>query len=91
MKTFFFYGQYQKGRLNRVCTIYQVKRNTPVYVGKVQFSTASTTGDSSEVFQKLMELGYIPKKAYKLSQRPWSGAGYYCKEVEELGYKIFEL
>ena len=91
MKTFFFYGQYQKGQLNRVCTIYQVKRNTPVYVGKVQFSTASTPGDRSEVFQKLIELGYIPKKMYNLSKCSWSGAGYYCKEVEERGYKIFEL
>lgn len=91
MKTFIFKAEYQKGYNNRICRVYRIKRNNPIYLGSHSFCTASCRGNRSEVFNALIEWGYIPKGLFTASVSSWSGAGYYCPKVEEKGYKIIEI
>lgn len=91
MKTFVFTKKYQKGRNNVFIRIYKIVKNNPVYIGYTEFSSSSTMGDESEVFHKLIELKYIPKKLYKTSECSWRGAGYYCHEIKDKGYNIIGL
>lgn len=72
------------------CTIYKIVKNIPEYIGFVDYNTASTRGAISEVFNKLMDLKYIPKKYYNSSKTDWSSGGYYFGEVCEK-YSIREL
>ena len=72
------------------CSIYKITKNIPEYVGFIDYSTASTCGAISEVFNKLMDLKYIPKKYYNSSKSDWCSGGYYFGEVCEK-YKIIEL
>lgn len=64
-------------------TIYELKKNEPVFVGFANWHTGSFRGGDSEVMNKLIELGLIPKKYYNYSESDWRGAGYYCPEVAE--------
>lgn len=91
MKTFVFTKKYQKGRKNVFIRIYKIVKNEPTYIGYTEFSSSSTMGDESEVFHKLIELKYIPKKLYNTSKCSWRGSGYYCSDVEKMGYKIIGL
>lgn len=75
---------------NRECTIYRIKNNRPQYVGTVKYCTASTQGAKAEVFQYLMEKGYIPKKYYNSSKCDFMGAGYFFGEVTKI-YDIIEV
>lgn len=92
MKTFIYKEtkHHNRTKNNRECTIYKIKNNRPQYVGTVEYSTASTKGAEAEVFQYLMENGYIPKKYYTSSKCDFMGAGYFFGEVTEL-YNIIEV
>lgn len=35
--------------------------------------------------------GELPKSYYNLSRTSWSGGGYYCKEVEKKGVRIYGM
>lgn len=70
--------------------IYRLKKNVPYLIGTVEWQTASYRGAVSEVFNKLMELGEIPKKFYNSSISEWRGRGYFAGEVTEK-YDIREL
>lgn len=63
--------------------IYTIKKGVLVRCGAATWHTSSTCGEKSEVFQKLMELGYIPKKYEKSSVCAWRGAGYFAGSVCE--------
>jgi hypothetical protein len=75
---------------NRELTIYQIKNNTPKYIGSLEYSTGSTRGAQHEAFNYLMGSGYIPKKYYNSSKCSWMGAGYFFGEVTKL-YNIIEI
>ena len=68
--------------------LYQVKRNELHYVGHSEFRYGRSKGVESEALMKLIELKLIPKKYAKTSACDWRGAGYYCSEIEDAGYKI---
>lgn len=92
MKTYIYTTEKRHTReLNRYCRIYRVKNNVPQYIGEVEFSTGSYRGEDSEVFNKLIEIGQIPKSYYNLSKCEWRGPGYYCKEVEKKGVRIYGM
>ena len=92
MKTFIYKETRYPNRTrnNREVTVYKLRNNTPEYIGFFAYSTASTRGAKHEVFNYLMNNGYIPKKYYKSSECGWMGAGYFFGEVTE-HYNIFEI
>ena len=79
-----------KTRNNRELTIYRIKNNIPVYIGSYEYSTGSTRGAKHEVFNYLMNNGYVPKKYYKSSECAWMGPGYFYGDVEN-HYNIIEV
>lgn len=81
---------HNRTRNNREVTIYRIKNNLPVYVGTAEFSSGSTRGAQHEVFNYLMDNGYIPKKYYNSSCDPWTGPGYFFGEVTNY-YNIVEI
>lgn len=97
MKTFVYTEERRPNRVrnNRVLRIYRIINNAPKFLGSLEYTTGSTPGSDSEVFQWLINNGYVPKKYYNLSRSEsrgdWCGAGYYCPEVEAKGIKIIEL
>lgn len=91
MKTFIYKETaYYRKHNNRELTIYQVKKNTPCYVGTLEYTTGSTKGAKAEVLQFLIDNKYIPKKYYYSSECSWRGAGYYGGIVVDK-YKIIEI
>ena len=92
MKTFIYkeVAFHNRTRNNREVTVYQIKQNKPLYIGFFSYSTASTRGAQHEVFNYLMNNGYIPKKYYKSSECAWRGAGYFFGEVEN-HYSIIRI
>ena len=92
MKNFIYkeIKHHNRTRNNRELTIYKVKNNMPEYIGTLEYSTASTRGAQHEVFNYLMNNGYIPKKYYKSSECAWRGAGYFDGNVTKL-YNIIEI
>lgn len=73
--------------MNRFCRIYRVKNNVPQYIGEVEFSSGTTRGAASEVFNKLIELGHLPKNYLNICN------GYYfdIPEFRAKGFQIIEL
>lgn len=92
MKTFIYkeVAHHNRTRNNREVTVYQIKKNKPIYIGFFSYSTGSTRGSQHEVFNYLMNNGYIPKKYYNSSVCSWRGAGYFFGKVTEY-YNIFEI
>lgn len=91
MTTFIFSITEQPRKHNNVyATIYRLKHNNPEYIGRFEFSTASMRGYKHEVFNYLMDNGYIPKKYYTSSRCEWRGDGYFFGEVEKF-YNIYEI
>ena len=92
MKYFIFTetAHHNRTKNNRECTIYRVKDNKPKYIGTLYYSTGSTRGDVHEVFNYLMENGYIPKKYYNSSVCDWQGAGYFFVDVTK-NYSITKI
>jgi hypothetical protein len=92
MKTYVFTIHPQKSKnLNRFARVYRLKNNNPVYLGFCEWSTSSCRGSSSEVFNFLIGIGELPKSLFKCSLCDWRGSAYYCREVEEKGYKIISI
>lgn len=93
MKTFVYVETryHNRKRNNREARIYRVVNNQPKYLGVTSWSSGATRGSDSEVFQWLMDNGYIPKSYCALSESAWQGKGYYCQAVEEKGYKIIRI
>lgn len=92
MTTFVFseIKYHNRTRNNREAKIYRLKHNKPILIGYHEYSTASTRGGVHEVFNYLMENGYIPKKYYTSSRCDWCGDGYFFGEVEK-HYNIIEI
>ena len=92
MKTFIYKetAHHNRRRNNRTVEVYKISNNTPEYIGRFDYSTASTRGGQHEVFNFLMGKGYIPKKYYKSSECTWRGAGYFYGEVENF-YRIISI
>ena len=59
----------------------------PKYVGDVEFSSEVTKGAPSEVFNKLIEIGHLPKSYLNICN------GYYfdIPEFRAKGFQIIEL
>ncbi len=70
--------------------IYRIKNNKLHFIGTTEYNTASCRGAVHECFQKLMEIGEIPKKYEKSSICEWRGSGYFYGEVTEK-YSIQEI
>ena len=83
-------AHHNRKRNNREVTIYIIKHNKAEYVGTLEYSTGSTRGAQSEVFNFLMDHDYIPKKYYTSSECAWMGAGYFFGEVTQ-HYSIIEV
>lgn len=69
------------GGCNETANIYTIKKGELVFCCSTKWCTASYCGEQSEVYQALIEKGFIPKKWYKSSQNKWRGAGYFAGEV----------
>jgi hypothetical protein len=78
------------GGAKKTAQIYTIKKGVLEYCGAAKWHTSSYMGEKSEVFQKLMALGYIPKKYEKSSVCAWRGAGYFDGIVREK-YSIEEM
>ena len=65
------------GWYNITLKIYSNIKNNLQYIGTIKYCTASTRWADSEVYNFLIDNKYIPKKAYKYSESPCSGGGYY--------------
>ncbi len=81
---------HNRTRNNRELTIYKIKNNIPVYIGRVEYSTGSTRGAQHETFNFLMDNGYIPKKYYNSSKCDFMGPGYFYGDVTK-NYNIIEI
>lgn len=91
MKHFCFYVQKASKRgYTHTALIYKIVNNKPEYIGTTSWNTASYRGNIHEVYNKLINLGYIPCKYYNSSVNEWRGAGYYGGDVVNK-YKITEL
>jgi hypothetical protein len=92
MKTFIYKELkfHNRTRNNRELTIYKIEKNTPRYIGTVEFCSGCTRGAIHEAFNYLMNNGYIPKKYYTSSVCSWRGAGYFYGDVTRL-YNIIEV
>lgn len=90
-KTFVFTTERIGNKGDRRSHIYRIKRNRPINVGVVEWRTGSTPGSESEVLRYLVAKKELPKYLLKVSECNWRGAGYYCPEIEDLGYYIKEL
>lgn len=77
-------------RDNRECVVYGLSDNKALYLLTIKYSTAATRGAKSEVFNALMEKGYIPKEYYSSSVSASTGAGYFEGKVTEI-YSIEEV
>lgn len=73
---------------NMRCSVYQIKRNRPIYVGWMDFKSGCSKGGDAEVLKFLIEQKQLPKYLYNVSQCSWRGVGYYCPEIEDKGYFI---
>ena len=95
MKKIFYYKKDKEtrryyGGKNVQVSIYQAKRGEIVKIGSCSWCTSSYRGETSEVFNALMQLGAIPKKYYKSSVSDWSSGGYFFGVVCDK-YDIREL
>ena len=90
-KTFYYVTRVEDNKGDRISHIYQIKQNKPILIGYVEWRYGSTKGANSEVMEYLIEHKHLPKYLEKVSKCSWRGAGYYCPEIEDLGYYIKEL
>ena len=91
MKNFCFYVRKATKRgMDYTAVIYRIVKNKPEYVGTTSWNTASYRGEVHEVYNALINFGYIPKKYYNSSVNAWRGAGYYAGIVIDK-YNIQEL
>lgn len=94
MKTFYYKKDSQRrrtyGGLNVKVSIYGVKNREIVKIGSCEWCTSSYKGETSEIFNALVELKQIPKKWLKSSKNEWCSEGYFMGEVKK-HYKIKEL
>ena len=68
------------GSRKEIAKIYRLKKNKLNFLGRVDWNTASTVGEESEVLQELVRMGELPKKTLQESVSPCSGAGYYMRD-----------
>lgn len=88
MKTYIYTTERRSGKkMNRYCRIFRVINNVPKFVGNVKFSSGTTKGAPSEVFNKLIELGELPTSYADIAK------GYYFNipEFRAKGFQIIEV
>ena len=95
MKRFYYKIEKQTrryyGGLNVRAAVYTVCKGRIEYIGSCEWCTSSFPGESSAVFQYLMDVGRIPRKWESSSVCEWRGAGYFegpvCDHysIEQLG------
>lgn len=90
-KTFYYVTKVEGNKGDRISRIYQIKQNKPNLIGCVEWRYGSSKGADAEVMKYLIEHKHLPKYLAKVSQCSWRGSGYYCPEIEDLGYYIKEL
>lgn len=78
------------GGCNEKARIYGIKNGELVFCCQAEWCTSSCRGAQSEVYQALIENGFIPKKWYKSSVCEWRGAGYFAGDVCKV-YSIKEI
>lgn len=92
MKRFYYTEErhHNRKRNNRTGSIYTIKNGKLEYCCDYAYTTGSCRGGQSEVFQTLMENGFIPRKWENSSKTAWSGAGYFMGEITE-HYEITQI
>lgn len=92
MKKFYYtvVNHPNRRRNNRTGSIYYMRGRSLEYIGDYDETTASTKGTKATVFNRLIELGFIPRKWYRSSVCEWRGPGYFDGPVTE-HYSITEL
>lgn len=78
------------GGRKQTAQIYTVKRGQIVHCGATTWKTATFMGAKSEIFNFLMNRGYIPKKYAKSSESPYCAGGYFQGAVCDK-YSIEEM
>lgn len=83
MRRFYFTDEHKDKKGNHVCRIYKIINNRLVCIDYCTYCIHSTRGAEAEVFHRLMEIGEIPKKYSKSSEKlgDWIGDGYFAGEV----------
>lgn len=94
MKKFYYYIEEVKprraGGSTETAKIFKLEKGNLVFCCRATWNNSYYMGKDSEVFQKLMQEGFIPKKWQKSSESPWSAGGYFAGDVEKY-YSINEL
>ena len=93
MKTFIFTEERFPNRMrnNRRLRIYRVVKNTPDYLGFLDYTTGCSSS-KCEAFRWLIEKGFIHKKYYNLGARVYDiPEGCYPPNLEDYGYKVVEV
>lgn len=90
-KTFYYVTKVEGNNGDRISRIYQIKQNKPIFIGSVEWRYGSSKGADAEVMKYLIEHKHLPKYLGNVSKCSWRGPGYYCPEIEDLGYYIKEL
>lgn len=91
MKTYIWIKTKETSKGNVTLKVYRMKNNLPHYITTAYYNNSSTRGADSEAFNALINCGELPKSYYNLSRTSWSGGGYYCKEVEKKGIRIYGM
>lgn len=91
MKTYIWIKTKETSKGNVTLKVYRMKNNLPQYITTAYYNNGSTRGVDSEAFNALINCGEIPKSYYDLSKCEWRGPGYYCKEVEKKGVRIYGI
>ena len=93
MKTFIFTEERfpNRKRNNRRLRIYRIVKNTPDYLGFLDYTTGCSSS-RCEAFRWLIEKGFIPKKYYNLGSRVYDmPKGCYPPNLADYGYKVVEI
>ena len=76
---------------DRQARVYRIKNNIPKLLGFASYTFGRSKGHESEVMNALINWGELPKKLYNVSECDWRGPGFYCPEIEDMGYKIVRM
>ena len=72
------------GGVRETANIYELKKNTPIYVDSVSWNTSAYKGADSSVYTKLAEKGFVKSKEYSENR------GYYYRSKSDVDIKKLE-
>lgn len=88
MKTFLFTTEFKNASYgqNVINRVYQVKNNTPIYIGDARYNTGSHRGHEHEAMQVIIDKKLLPKNCM---DRPKHG--YIVREKQNKVFRLVSL